>query len=537
MEQVKKHIVNKVMVEFHTSDEETAFHIKNHVSSFLERELFPVLEEYLEMISQKVSNKHLQIPSLKIDLKSQKDLIDSFGKTKNKLVLDHLLNQFKVQLEQQLKQLESKVVEMEAQEGAVPKSIIDQSLTESERLNLDSSTSREINTIIYVLQNGRLPWWIGENEKTNFFKGWDNLKDIKYLLEEPIFRKYLIELAGQKEVLARFIKQFSDAQLSILFMELANTTNGLKQSKIYKSWIKSVPENKLKNEFWTLNWKLLSNKSYKTEFITQVNSFWQKAVQNDPYNFQKIQILLNEMHQFAKDFHGEKYQSVEDSFSVFNQKLSLLGKDGKWKKATISKNDQTALLDAWKTKDSTIEEPQKEINDDHQDEETSILDEGILVSQAGLVLIHSFVKPFFKNVGLIGEDNRLKDKNTAVHLLHFLATKEEEAFDHELLFEKYCCNIPFDQPLERNVVLPDDMKEAAEELLSDVLGHWKALKSTSADTLRSEFLCRRGKISLQGNHHKMVVERKAQDILLDQVPWSISLVKFPWRKELLFVEW
>jgi hypothetical protein len=34
-----------------------------------------------------------------------------------------------------------------------------------------------------------------------------------------------------------------------------------------------------------------------------------------------------------------------------------------------------------------------------------------------------------------------------------------------------------------------------------------------------------------------MVERAAQDVLLDKITWNISLVKLPWVKELLFVEW
>jgi hypothetical protein len=35
----------------------------------------------------------------------------------------------------------------------------------------------------------------------------------------------------------------------------------------------------------------------------------------------------------------------------------------------------------------------------------------------------------------------------------------------------------------------------------------------------------------------LIVERKAQDVLLEKLNWNISLVKFPWKKELITVEW
>ncbi len=77
----------------------------------------------------------------------------------------------------------------------------------------------------------------------------------------------------------------------------------------------------------------------------------------------------------------------------------------------------------------------------------------------------------------------------------------------------------------------------AEELLQSAITHWKALKNTSPDGLRTGFFQRDGKLIEENNSCRIIVERKAQDVLLDNIPWNIHLIKLPWHKKVVFVEW
>jgi len=51
------------------------------------------------------------------------------------------------------------------------------------------------------------------------------------------------------------------------------------------------------------------------------------------------------------------------------------------------------------------------------------------------------------------------------------------------------------------------------------------------------FFHRDGKLVQVDKNFRLIVERKAQDILLDKLPWGVSIIKLPWREQLLFVEW
>jgi hypothetical protein len=48
---------------------------------------------------------------------------------------------------------------------------------------------------------------------------------------------------------------------------------------------------------------------------------------------------------------------------------------------------------------------------------------------------------------------------------------------------------------------------------------------------------REGKINMDESAHLLQVEQKTIDILLNRIPWSFSIIKTPWMKAKLSVEW
>jgi hypothetical protein len=55
--------------------------------------------------------------------------------------------------------------------------------------------------------------------------------------------------------------------------------------------------------------------------------------------------------------------------------------------------------------------------------------------------------------------------------------------------------------------------------------------------LRETFLQRPGKLEWHSDKVTLTVETKTVDILLDQRPWSIALIKLPWMALPLYVTW
>jgi hypothetical protein len=163
--------------------------------------------------------------------------------------------------------------------------------------------------------------------------------------------------------------------------------------------------------------------------------------------------------------------------------------------------------------------------------------EGAYIGSAGLVLLHPFLPRYFEALGIAAED-RLLQPERALCLLHFLATGQRVAPEHELLLPKLLCNLPFEAPAELSIELTAAEEEESAALLDAVVRHWDALGGTSADGLRGTLLARAGKLSERADgDYLLQVEAQSFDILLDHLPWSVSIVKLPWMERQLWVEW
>jgi hypothetical protein len=166
-------------------------------------------------------------------------------------------------------------------------------------------------------------------------------------------------------------------------------------------------------------------------------------------------------------------------------------------------------------------------------------DEAVYTELAGLVILHPFLSEFFMALNLL-EGKSFRDeaaRHKAVHLLGYIATGDAEIQEHRLVFPKLLCGMELAAPIERTGVITQKEMEEAEELLRIVLSYWKALKSTSIDGLRDSFLQRAGKLSVKEEDWQLDVEKKTLDILLGKLPWGFSIIKFPWMRKMVFVNW
>ncbi len=158
---------------------------------------------------------------------------------------------------------------------------------------------------------------------------------------------------------------------------------------------------------------------------------------------------------------------------------------------------------------------------------------------AGMVLLHPFLNQLFGNLQLVeaGIFNDFECQSKGVVLLHFMATGREQVREFELSLPKFLCGMPANRPMDHTLVLSEKEKKEANNLLEVVITHWGALGKTSPEGLREGFLMRDGKLEQEQGGWKLHVEQKAMDVLLDRLPWTLSMLKLPWMKEILKVEW
>jgi len=166
-------------------------------------------------------------------------------------------------------------------------------------------------------------------------------------------------------------------------------------------------------------------------------------------------------------------------------------------------------------------------------------EEGILIPNAGVILVHPFLATFFDRLGL-RQEKTFKDldaRQQAIYLIHYLATGQRTAPEYELLLPKMLCGYALEMPLPHDILLTDEACAEGGLLLQNVVQRWEKLKNSSVDALREGFLQRNGKLYNRNDRLSLQVEGSSIDVLLDFLPWNLSLVKLPWLKDILYVEW
>lgn len=166
-------------------------------------------------------------------------------------------------------------------------------------------------------------------------------------------------------------------------------------------------------------------------------------------------------------------------------------------------------------------------------------EDGVFVVHAGIVLLHPFLNSFFRRIALVKDTVFIGSlaKQKALYLLHYLATGKADAEEHELVLPKLLCEWPLGMPVENELSINTDMYEEAMNLLESVVAQWEILKNSSVSGLREGFLQRPGKIFTRNDNLYLQVESNSIDILLDHLPWNLSIIKLPWMNQILHVEW
>ena len=478
------HIIEKVLVEVNTSRLETAHSIRNTIDVFLKNELFPKLEVLFD--EYKFHDEIIRFDELTLDLSVPKG--NDFSQ-----LTDEIYRQLKEKIDRQMPfKKELKINYTESYE------------TEKQNIRRISGEQNSGDVFLFFLENGYLPWY-GKEEQIDSFTLPENWE--KNLDNKEFFRK-LDQILGRSETAAdRFILQFPDETVTAYLRR--------KNLRIHA----------------------------ETSAILKVS---QNLDKNGRRVFLKLLIRLAH-----DDFPGVSKIFDRLIFGVMMEEKRLLKKPGVPGIEELKRLFECILpgnalqYSVLEKIDRLIEGEPLIPNEMHQPQETKPEpffekeDNQIGVQDAGLILLHPFLKQFFTTTGIIGKQGILTHENfdLAVQSLHFLATGNENAFEGNLVFEKFLCGVPLKMPIQKQSLLTDLIKNEANELLIEVVRHWPALKNTSADGLRQMFIQRDGKLFQEDDRYKLIVERKAQDVLLESLSWSIAVIKLPWISNLLFTEW
>jgi len=166
--------------------------------------------------------------------------------------------------------------------------------------------------------------------------------------------------------------------------------------------------------------------------------------------------------------------------------------------------------------------------------------EKLYVKNAGLVLLWPFLPRFFSNLALTNNDGSIDGSAAAKAclLLQYLAYGNDmDIFEPSLLLNKLLTGVDIFSPIDTLAVITPDERDTADHMLRAVIGNAPLWKTLSEDGLRRAYLQRDGVLSARDGHWLLQVKRETYDVILDKLPWAITVIKLPWMENLIFVEW
>ncbi|NIF06612.1 hypothetical protein F3J23_14275 [Chryseobacterium sp. Tr-659] len=478
------HIIQKVFVEITVNNKEKALGIKEDINSFLSIDVFPEIEKYINTLEYNLAGHTLQIPRLELNLD-----------VKNSLLNSELKDQIVQHLEKELSEITESIVSS------------DQKTENDSQLYLVNNQEKVIQAFIYFLEKGSMPWW--------------NLNGKSIAVLEPAvfeamiltknFGKRMIPVLSKQHVQERIINQLSNKQIAQLCQIILEDRELKIDLGIDTIQYISALNHTERVIIWQLVFNILSKDFNSSNHNIQ------------EYILQQISKIETASSSQAKSIHQHwKTAAKIFPFIIENEILNII------------KNNITDNLDTPETLMKKMDSIEQKNTESHED----LSENGQYVQNAGLVLIHPFIKTFFEHCDLLHpETGQLLDPELCVHLLHYIATGNTNAPEYDMIFEKFLCNIPINQSINKHIKISRKHKTQAKNVIESVQHNWGPMKKSSAALLQNEFFQRSGKLVITDYDYTLTVERKTQDILMEKLAWGVGLIKLPWKEKFIFVNW
>lgn len=499
------HIIERFFINVNTSNEETAYSIKDNISLFIKNELFPRLE-------------------LLFDSYNMEESIIRFNEININISVDNWNNYERIKYEI-INQIEEKF-ERHIQQNFKTKKRINTSYegdtTDIQKISLNKNLK---STFIFFLENGYLPWSANEENfiESTTSRNWNNS------LKETVFVDNLKKLVVKDSVASdRFIYQFSNEVIISFLVKIYPKLGEFKKRLL--SFL-GEPEDKTRYLFLKLLFQICTSAEIETILNSLKLFFIQHRKGESLYSSKSKSTNISDVIKIIRDVIPEKIANDIPFLKIYKTSLIKFQSPKEINSSTIKIKEpaNTEII----FEDYEIAENENELSFFEKESKD------IAVINTGLILLHPFLKYFFIETGIADKNgNLIKEMlDLAIQSLHFIATGKENVFEGNLVLEKFICGVPLKRSVQKQSLLTDKIKNEAVVLLKEVIKNWPALKNTSAGGLREMFINRDGKLIQKENKYKLLVERKAQDVLLEKLQWNISIVKLPWKKELIIVEW
>jgi len=505
-------LINKLLINFKHSNKIGRNEAMLISKQYYETSVYPAIEK----IFNKYKNYDIRIEKLEIDL--------------NKIKSENISERISQLLEEQIKS------NIYLEKTSIITEYVDK-----------FTITNKFQIFIHYLKLAEIPWY--SNDANSFDIG-NIIREI--LIESKIEKQQLNEMANlfyqnklalqrfyfltDDEILDKFLNSIVDSYVEVKniykVISAAITDILAEQKKEIRKYFFEIILQELYSDKINID-KIISN---CTKILIQKN---QSSTLNKDILEEKINYALSitNREKRIETLMGIIFEYFTGKTKTFDENKNI-SQSNEQKSKNKSKNKNILLpseiLNAQKI-ESSAELYKNFSSDIYFDKEKRIQ-----ITNAGLVILNPMIKFLFDALGFIDTSGKFKSevyRFRAIHILQSLTGFAGKHYEHLMPLNKIICGMNVQMPVDPEFKIKKNERTELNDLLKAVLQHWTVLKSTSAKGLQESFIQRKGTIEKSSKDWIVRVENTGIDLLLDDLPWSINILKYPWNDYIIHVEW
>jgi hypothetical protein len=403
-------------------------------------------------------------------------------------------------------------------------------------LTVPETIESKIEVLLHYLLTGSLPWNIASQPDME-----DLLLEIIH--NDPVrLKRSLLPELRKPQVIDRLTVIFHLSSIELLAEKIAGTEETVSVAQIIaaiKRTVSSVEFAAIQKTLAAIILRSLhesfkQQKIYSHTFILHLQS----PLAHFPLNIlQQIaiaieQLIIADIETGNRGVYRSLLEQVQELIAVKKQPVEEI----------IQPVGETLLTDhkdARKLSDTLPEESKPGRQDDQLTADESEQDR-YFIDNAGMVLLNAaLLQRYFEQLEWVKEKKIVDEtsRHKMMVWLDLLVWGERKIHEYGLSLNKVLTGLQPSDVCDIHVTLTQEEKSAANEFLQTIISHWSILKNTGIESLRTTFLQRQGRLSSEDGGWQLHTASKGYDVLIDSLPWSFSIIKFPWMTKPLFTQW
>lgn len=489
MKKENKHMIQKFQLDLSTDQSNAQKQLLDSAHELVNQKIIPITERLLDEWADE--NTHIQLDQLVIDL--------------GNIPLDEFAHSLPDEYEKKIKE-------------TLRKLFIQESIKHRDNFSRKDRKQALLDQLIYYLEEGEFPW---QGTLTSA----DDLVLELLKTKKGKLQKLKSSLAKKQRV-NRLVGSLHADTLDLLLAELAFPDAATQALLLIGELARFSHVNAM-----NIHRKQIEFAVYREALLAVGYDqiiFSGNTISHIFYDLLRILSLeREELLNYQKQF--SKFARQEEFLSKFLDIPEELKKQNPLKDIT-SKQKKNTENESVKDLDVLEEQGQQKQNQKNISN----------LSNAGLILVYPYLKTLFDRFNWLNEKGFVDDncRTKALLITDYLVYGDREVVpEHELVLNKILCGMHPKDSLNPLIMLSDSEKDEADDLIESAIMHWTILKDTSKEGYRVSFLQRDGILMSRDESWFMRVERKGFDMLLEHLPYTISIIRLPWMKHKLFVEW